>query len=246
VLFFLHSSPIPRDPIRACREAGMAKKSSKEVAQVETPPLTDAERSKEDILAIATEEFALNGLSGSRVDEIAERTRTSKRMIYYYFGGKEGLYQAVLEKAYSDIRTLESQSNLAELEPREALRKLIELTFDYDETHPHFISLVSVENIHRARHLSRLKTIKEMNASVIRALTDILERGRKQGEFRSDLDPVDVHLLISAFCFFRVSNRHTFGAIFDRDLSDPKLRKRHKRMIVETIEQFVEAKPRKK
>jgi AcrR family transcriptional regulator len=234
-----------------CYFYGMAKKNTKqeakvEEAQVDAPTLTDAERSKEDILRIATEEFAINGLSGARVDQIAERTRTSKRMIYYYFGGKEGLYQAVLEKAYSDIRTLESQSRLADLEPREALRTLIELTFDYDETHPHFISLVSVENIHRAKHLSGMKTIKEMNASVIRVLTDILERGRKQGEFRADIDPVDVHLLISAFCFFRVSNRHTFGAIFERDLSDPKLRKRHKRMIVDTIEQFVEAKPRKK
>jgi len=224
----------------------MPKRSMKQEELPEEAPLSDAERSKEDILAIATEEFAINGLSGARVDQIAERTRTSKRMIYYYFGGKEGLYQAVLEKAYSDIRTLEAQSHLAELEPREALRRLIELTFDYDETHPHFISLVSVENIHRAKHLSGMKTIKEMNASVIRALSDILERGRKQGEFRSDLDPVDVHLLISAFCFFRVSNRHTFGAIFERDLSDPKLRKRHKRMITEAIEQLVEAKPRKK
>ena len=224
----------------------MAKRSTKQDAQAEAMPLSDAERSKADILSIATEEFAVNGLSGARVDQIAERTRTSKRMIYYYFGGKEGLYQAVLEKAYSDIRTLESQSHLADLEPREALRTLIELTFDYDETHPHFISLVSVENIHRAKHLSGMKTIKEMNASVIRSLSDILERGRKQGEFRSDIDPVDVHLMISAFCFFRVSNRHTFGAIFDRDLSDPKLRKRHKRMITDAIEQFVEAKPRKK
>ena len=126
------------------------------------------------------------------------------------------------------------------------MRRIPELTFDYDETHPHFISLVSVENIHRARHLLGMKTIKEMNASVIRTLADILERGRKQGEFRNDLDPVDVHLMISAFCFFRVSNRHTFGAIFERDLSDPKLRKRHKRMITDAIEQFVEAKPRKK
>jgi AcrR family transcriptional regulator len=220
----------------------MAKKNKAEAAPVaQEPAMSDAERSKQDILAIATEEFAVNGLSGARVDQIAERTRTSKRMIYYYFGGKEGLYEAVLEKAYSDIRALEARSNLLEMEPRAALRKLIELTFDYDETHPHFISLVSVENIHRAEHLSGMKKIKEMNASVIRVLSSILERGRKEGVFRSDLDPVDVHLLISAFCFFRVSNRFTFGAIFDRDLSDPKLRKRHKRLITEAIEQLVEA-----
>lgn len=220
----------------------MAKKSKAQLEVVtDEPSMTDAERSKEDILAIATEEFAVNGLSGARVDQIAERTRTSKRMIYYYFGGKEGLYEAVLEKAYSDIRALEARSNLLEMEPRAALRRLIELTFDYDETHPHFISLVSVENIHRARHLSGMKKIKEMNASVIRVLSSILERGRKEGVFRSDLDPVDVHLLISAFCFFRVSNRFTFGAIFERDLSDPKMRKRHKRLITDAIEQLVQA-----
>jgi AcrR family transcriptional regulator len=205
----------------------------------------DAERSMQDILAVATEEFAVNGLSGARVDQIAERTRTSKRMIYYYFNGKEGLYQAVLEKAYMDIRSLEERARLVDLEPREAMRKLIELTFDYDETHPQFISLVSVENIHQAKHLANLQSIKELNASVIRTLTTILERGRKEGVFRADLDPVDVHLMISAFCFFRVSNRHTFGAIFNRDLSDQKLRKRHKKMIIEAVERMLEPRPAK-
>jgi AcrR family transcriptional regulator len=225
----------------------MLKKTTKKKTQTaaEDSMLRDPERSMQDILAVATEEFAVNGLSGARVDQIAERTRTSKRMIYYYFNGKEGLYQAVLEKAYLDIRTVEERSKLQELEPRAAMRKLIELTFDYDETHPQFISLVSVENIHQAKHMTNLKAIKEMNASVIRTLSTILERGRKEGVFRGDLDPVDVHLLISAFCFFRVSNRHTFGAIFDRELSDPKLRKRHKKLIIETIERMLEARPAK-
>jgi AcrR family transcriptional regulator len=221
------------------------KPAAKDAAVDESATLRDPDRSMQDILAIATEEFAVNGLSGARVDQIAERTRTSKRMIYYYFNGKEGLYRAVLEKAYMDIRSLEERSRLAELDPRTAIRKLIELTFDYDETHPQFISLVSVENIHQARHLTDLQSIKDVNASIIRTLSGILERGRKEGVFRGDLDPVDVHLLISAFCFFRVSNRHTFGAIFNRDLSDPKLRKRHKKMIVETIERLLEIRPAK-
>jgi AcrR family transcriptional regulator len=220
----------------------MLRKTTKKKPAAEQDPSTlrDPEVSMQDILKVATEEFAVNGLSGARVDQIAERTRTSKRMIYYYFNGKEGLYQAVLEKAYMDIRSLEERSKLADLEPRAAMRKLIELTFDYDETHPQFISLVSVENIHQAKHLTNLQSIKDVNASVIRTLSSILECGRKEGVFRGDLDPVDVHLLISAFCFFRVSNRHTFGAIFDRDLSDQKLRKRHKKMIIETIERLLE------
>jgi len=223
------------------------KKTPTKKAAAATPAVVtrDPEASVQDILAVATEEFATNGLSGARVDQIAERTRTSKRMIYYYFQGKEGLYQAVLEKAYMDIRALEEKSRLLDMEPRAAMRKLIELTFDYDETHPLFISLVSVENIHQAKHLTNSQSIKDVNASVIRTLTSILERGRKEGVFRADLDPVDVHLLISAFCFFRVSNRHTFGAIFERDLSDPKLRKRHKKMITETIERLLEPRPAK-
>jgi len=218
------------------------KKTPKKKAAASANALTmrNPEAAVEDILAVATEEFAVNGLSGARVDQIAERTRTSKRMIYYYFQGKEGLYQAVLEKAYMDIRQLEEKSKLLDMEPQAAMRKLIELTFDYDETHPQFISLVSVENIHQAKHLTNLQSIKDVNATVIRTLSTILERGRKEGVFRGDLDPVDVHLLISAFCFFRVSNRHTFGAIFDRDLSDPKLRKRHKKIIIEAVEKLLE------
>ena len=88
----------------------------------------DPERTREDILDVATEEFSEFGLSGARVDSIAEKTRTSKRMIYYYYGSKEGLYLAVLERAYRKIRSLESDLQLAELPPEEALRQLIGTT----------------------------------------------------------------------------------------------------------------------
>lgn len=199
----------------------------------------DAELSKADILAVATEEFALNGLSGARVDAIADRTRTSKRMIYYYFGSKEGLYRAVLEKAYGDIRALDSEQKSSTVTPEEAIRRIIDVTFDYDETHPNFISLVTVENIHRGRNIDQLPSIKERNAAVIRTLSDLLERGVKSGKFRADVNPVDLHLLISALCVFRVSNRFTFGKIFNVDLSDPKVRKRQKKMILEAVLRYL-------
>jgi AcrR family transcriptional regulator len=199
----------------------------------------DAELSKADILAVATEEFALNGLSGARVDAIADRTRTSKRMIYYYFGSKEGLYRAVLEKAYGDIRALDSEQKSDSATPEESIRRIIDVTFDYDETHPNFISLVTVENIHRGRNIDQLPSIKERNAAVIRTLADLLERGAKAGKFRADVNPVDLHLLISALCVFRVSNRFTFGKIFNVDLSDPKVRKRQKKMILEAVLRYL-------
>jgi AcrR family transcriptional regulator len=202
-------------------------------------PVNDPERSKADILAVATEEFATRGLSGARVDAIAERTRTSKRMIYYYFSGKEGLYRAVLDKAYSEIRSQDSQVGLEDLSPVEAIRRIVEITFDHDETHPNFISLVQVENIHQGRNIAKLPSIKQGSAGVIRVLTAILERGAKQGVFRPGVNALDLHLFISAFCTFRVANRFTFGTVFSCDLSEPKIRKRQRKMIVDAVLRYL-------
>ncbi len=197
---------------------------------------------KEEILAAAMEEFAERGLSGSRVDEIADRTRTSKRMIYYHFESKEGLYSAVLERAYAQIRSLESEVDVEKLGPVNAMRRIVELTFDYDESHPQFISLVSIENIHKAATLVGLPGIRKQNASVIAVLRRILERGQAAGVFRRDVEALDVHLMMSALCFFRVSNRHTFGAIFGCNLSAPEIRKRHRKMFAEMVLSFLHAK----
>lgn len=204
----------------------------------------DPQKTKEDILNIATEEFSAFGLSGARVDAIAEKTRTSKRMIYYYFGSKEGLYLAVLEKAYRKIRSLEADLELADLPPVEALRTLIASTFDHDERNPDFVRLVSIENIHHASHMKRSSEIGELNLSIVRTIDEILDRGRREGVFRRDIDAVDLHMLISAFCFFRVSNRYTFGTIFHRELSEPNLYNRHKQMIADAVTAYVTCQPK--
>lgn len=219
------------------------KKKTRGRRVVEIDPANDAERSKADILAVATEEFAAHGLSGARVDAIAERTRTSKRMIYYYFSGKQGLYRAVIEKAYSEIRSLDSQAQLDSMSPADALRRIIEITFDYDEDHPHFVRLVSVENMYQARNIAKMPAIRRRNAAVIRALSVILDRGREQGLFRTDITPLDLHMLISAYCFFRVSNRYTFGTVFNCDLSEPATRRRHKKLIVDVVLRYLSPAP---
>lgn len=195
----------------------------------------DPERTRENILEVATAEFAEFGLSGGRVDAIAEKTRTSKRMIYYYYGNKEGLYLAVLEKAYRKIRSLESDLELADMPPDQALRQLISSTFDHDERNPDFVRLVSIENIHHAMHMKRSAEIAELNISVIRTIQEILDRGVREEIFKRQVDAIDLHMLISAFCFFRVSNRYTFGTIFQRDLSEPALYNRHKQLISDAV-----------
>ncbi|MGV1759647.1 TetR/AcrR family transcriptional regulator [Rhizobium sp. A22-96] len=203
----------------------------------------DPDATKENILKIATEEFVAAGFSGARVDEIAERTKTSKRMIYYYFGSKEGLYLAVLEQAYTKIRTLESELDLENMPPVQAMAQLIASTFDHDDQNPDFVRLVSIENIHRAEHMKRSVVLSEMNIAVIDIISGILERGYADGSFIRRVDPVDLHMMISAQCFFRVSNRHTFGAIFERDLSSDELKKRHKALIVDAILAFLKTAP---
>jgi AcrR family transcriptional regulator len=201
----------------------------------------DPERTRADILDVATEEFATRGLAGGRIDAIAEKTRTSKRMIYYYFGGKEDLYLAVLERSYRQIRTIEADLELEHLPPDEALRVLISETFDYDEAHPDFIRLVSSENINYAAHMRRSETLRDLNVSIINTLATIIARGAAEGIFKREADPIDVHMLISAFCFFRVSNRHTFGTIFRRNLSEPGLMEHHRQMIADTVLSYLMA-----
>ena len=199
------------------------------------------EKTRENILQEAIVEFVQQGLSGARVDAIAERTHTSKRMIYYYFGSKEQLYVEVLEKLYGDIRSTENRLHLIELEPREAIRRLVEFTFDHHDRNVDFVRIVSIENIHNAEYVKQSDAIKAMNNTILDSLGEILERGAEAGVFRSGLVPLDVHLLISSFCFYRVSNRHTFGEIFQIDLPDEAIKQRHREMICESVLRYLQA-----
>jgi AcrR family transcriptional regulator len=194
-----------------------------------------AARTREDILEVATAEFAANGYAGARVDEIAARTRTTKRMIYYYFGSKEGLYLSVLERVYAQIRRVERGVQIAELAPDEALRKLAEATYDHHTTHEAFIQLVSIENIHRAEHITQSETILRENATAITVLEQVIERGVRDGLFRDDIDALDVHMMISAYACFHVANRHTFAAVFKRDMLDAALQDSHRRLIGDMV-----------
>src|SRR5215208_7424795 len=179
----------------------------------------DSERTRQNIIEIATDEFANNGFSGARIDEIAARMNTSKRMIYYYYRDKDGLFIAVLEEAYRRIRAIEATLNLDHLEPEAAIRALVGFTFDYQNANQDFIRLVMVENIHKGVHLARSKVIQDLNVSVIESIRNIYTRGLGAGVFREGIDEIDLHMSISALCFFNVANRATFSRIFKREMA---------------------------
>jgi AcrR family transcriptional regulator len=195
----------------------------------------DAERTKAEILEVAQQEFARHGYAGARVDEIAARMRTTKRMIYYYFGSKERLYIAVLEKAYAEVRAVERGVDVHHLAPVEAIRTLAELTFDHHDAHRDFIKLVAIENIHQAEHIRKSQVLAGLGTPVLDLIEAILDAGTASGDFVTEADAIDVHMLISSFCFFRVANRHTFEALFGRDMTAPRHRDRLRRMVGEMI-----------
>ncbi len=199
----------------------------------------DPERTKRDILREARIEFAEKGFAGARVDQIGARTATAKRMIYYHFGSKEGLYVAVLEEAYKGIRDLEKTLSLDHLDPDDALCRLIDFTFDYERANLDFVRLISVENLNQARYLKGSKQIRETNSNVIEELRKLMSRGYADGTFVRKEAPENIHFMISGLCFYRVSNKHTFSAIFGVDLDDEKLTVNHKAMIRNTIRSYL-------
>lgn len=182
----------------------------------------DADRSQQIILDAALEEFARHGLAGARVDRIAERADVNKRLIYYYFKSKDGLFLAVLEDAYARIRRAEQALHLADMPPAQAVRRLTEFTWDYYIAHPEFLTLLNSENLHQGRHLAESRHVREMNSPLIETLGDILERGRREGIFRGGIDPLQLYVSIAGMAYFYLSNHHTLSAVFGRDLMTPK------------------------
>ncbi|MCR5879837.1 TetR/AcrR family transcriptional regulator [Phenylobacterium sp. J367] len=221
-----HEAAEPRAPARQAKEKTRT---------------NDPDRTKANILEVATHEFSEKGLSGARIDEIAERTRTSKRMIYYYFESKEGLYRAVLEDSYRRIRNIESTLDLESKPPLEALAQHVRFTFDHQLANTDFIRLVMVENIHHGEHIAQLSKTQQESMGAIDTLRGIVERGIKDGVMRKDLDPIDLHMSISALCFFNVANRHTFSTIFKVDMESPAATAARRESVTEMILRFVAA-----
>ena len=220
----------------AKRSAGAATKRPRASKTVQ---VRDPERTKANIINVATAEFAELGLSGARVDAIAERTHTSKRMLYYYFGDKEGLYQAVLLSYYEKLRSAERALDLTHQPPLTALKMLVEFTFDYHLKHAAIARLVMVENMHKGRHVAKMPSVAPVNSVILSTVADILQRGEKEGVMRKGVDSFNLYTTIAALCFFNVSNRYTFKAVFRHDMADPSEAAARRDVIWDTIRRSV-------
>lgn len=195
----------------------------------------DSALTKESILHAATFEFCRNGIGGARVEAIAKRAKANMRLLYAYFGDKNGLYLAVLEHVYTEIRAAERQLQLDDLEPVAAMRELINFTFTFFGAHQNYIALINNENLQRGRNLRKSRKIADLTLPLVASIESILRRGLAAGLFRSDVDAIQLYVSITALGYFHVSNRYTLSAMFDRDLGDPgwlELRRQHAQDVI--------------
>ena len=206
---------------------------------VEKKKTRDAAATKARILAAAKKEFALLGLAGARVDEIADRAKANKRMIYHYFESKENLFKEVIEAAYIDIRTAEQKLDLKQLPPMEALEKLVRFTWAYYLKNPEFITLVNSENLHKARHLKKSEVIHQVSARFIDMVQSILDRGVKEGVFRAGIDGTQLNITIAAIGYYYLTNRHTGAIVFERDFMTREALDERLEFNLETIRRIV-------
>jgi AcrR family transcriptional regulator len=180
------------------------------------------EITRQRILDAAIGEFSTRGLGGARIDAIAKRAGTNKRMIYHYFGNKDDMFLAALESTYENIRRMEGELHLEDVEPMAAMRTLVRFTFNYFLANQHFVALLNSENLHKAAHIKRSRRVKPINYPLIETMDRLLRRGEKSGVFRKGVDALQLYISIAGVCYFYFSNIHTLSTIFDRDLMAPR------------------------
>lgn len=195
----------------------------------------DSESSRTRLLAAAKEEFSRFGLMGARVDLIARRADVNKQLIYYHFGDKDGLYAAVLEEIYRDIRLRERELDLGALKPEEAMRRLVEFTFDYVAANPAFVALLTDENVHGGVHLQNSQVLADLRSPFVGMIAETLARGAEKGVFRPGVDPAQFYISLAGMSFFYFTNIHTLSALFAKDLRAPAALKRRRAHVLDII-----------
>lgn len=195
---------------------------------------------RERILRAAYDEFARFGYDGARVDRIVDRAEISKNLLYHHFDGKEDLFIRVMEIVYQEMRICHQDTLLVDLDPREAMAKLVRDTFAHFVTTPYAVNLMNSENLHRAKHIKQSKLIRDMYNPLLENIKTILEKGQKAGVFRDNVDPIELYISISGLGYFYLSNQYTLGTIFNKKLATKKGIEERTAHIVDVIMAYLQ------
>lgn len=205
------------------------------------PGQRDPERTRRAILEAATVEFVSNGFAGASVNEIAARANVNKRMLYHYFGKKEDLYIAVLERTYIALRTAQTQLKLSDVPPATAIETFILFTWNYYLQYPELLSLMTTENLLRGKYLARSERVRDLYTPLMTMLSDILERGAQDGVFRPGIDPRQLYISIASLSATFIATRCTLSTMVGRDLSTHEELHTRSQHVVEMILRYLRA-----
>jgi AcrR family transcriptional regulator len=202
-----------------------------------------AQATRDSILKAATKVFAKHGFDGGRVEQISKAAKSYDRMIYYYFGSKEGLFIAVLEQMYARFNDAESDLRLPADDPIASLEAIVQFMAGYYQKNPEFVTLLNAENLHRGKHIAKSLRAREYSSPAIAVLDGVLKGGAARGLFRSDVLARDVYLMIAALGYFYISNRFTLSAFLGEELEDPRALAHWRDFIVDAVLRTVAIEP---
>jgi AcrR family transcriptional regulator len=194
-----------------------------------------AQATRDGILKAATKVFAKYGFDGGSVEKISSAAKSVDRMLYYYFGNKEGLFIAVIEDMYRQMNEAEAELVLDTEQPVQALKDVIAFVLNYYRRHPEFVTLLNTENLHQGRHIVKLDQAAQYSSPAVDVIRRILQTGVQQGLFRPDVVARDVYLLIVSTGYFYMSNRFTLSAFMGEDLQAPQAVAHWQHFVTDTV-----------
>jgi len=199
----------------------------------------DAERTRSALLKSGLKEFSQNGFLGTRMEKVAKGAKCNIRMLYHYFGDKKGLYVAVLEAAYADLRQEEARIQIDLDRPLEGMLELAKFTFLYFQNNPLFEGLLRAENMMQGKFVSKLRPVPEGGFALKKTLRDLIESGQAKGLFRPDIDPVHIYVTMTALSRFHLANAHTMSAVLETDLRGKTWREQRLQHTLDVITSYL-------
>ncbi len=198
-----------------------------------------AQATREAILRAATKVFARHGFAGGRIEQISKAAKSYDRMIYYYFGSKEGLFIAVIEDTYRRFNEAEQGLSLDSSQPLAALEAMIRFVWGYYQKNPEFITLLNSENLLRGKHIAKSARAKDYSSPALAITDSVLQAGIAQGLFRPRLNARDLYLMIASMAYFYLSNRFTLSSFLGENLEAPAALAHWEGFVIDAVRRTV-------
>ncbi|SHJ27668.1 TetR/AcrR family transcriptional regulator [Desulfofundulus thermosubterraneus] len=193
----------------------------------------DAGATKARILEAARSVFAAKGYNAARVDEIVALARVNKRMVYHYYGSKEGLYLAVLGDSFSRIFSLNREVLAGKGDVLSRARAVITQYFYFLAANPDVVRLMGWETLQGGQHARRV--LPDIFSAGLEDLENVLRQGVQEGIFRKDVDIRRLVISVSGLCLNYFSRREMLHFLWPRDILHPEMLQEHLDHVLDLV-----------